>query len=70
MENEIAAVTIKKAVRTERPPSLAKEGFLLSSLELNPTSYRLRLNPLPPLPLKTYNKEDRSTDAGLIYISK
>lgn len=47
MENEITAVTIKKAVCIERLPSLAKEGFLLSSLELNPTSYRLRQNPLP-----------------------
>lgn len=50
MKNEIAAVTIQKAVCTEQLPSLAKEGFLFSSFELNPTSYQLRRNlPLPAL---------------------
>ena len=70
MKNEIAAVTTQKALCTERLPSLAKEGFLLSSFELNPTSYWLRRNPPPPLPLKTYNKDNQSTDVCLRHISK
>lgn len=70
MKNEIAAVTIQKSVCTQQLPSLAKEGFLFSSFELNPTSYQLRRNPPPPLPLKTYIKEDQSADVCLRHISK